>query len=190
MKKIEGISKVNLVDRVAIFITLFFIFFPWLSFGLNDLDTQPWPIITNSLFILTYSGKKIKKFIVVGYVILTMIFLIIFLDFKGESIRGFFTYLMFFSTLHVLYIVFKRFSSYFYSLVPKFNLLWLIAGAAQLFFGKNVLSFLVAVRTSEDRGVTGLAPEPTHYAFFLLFISWLLVIFFCLCLSPPHPALH
>lgn len=176
MNKVENRYKISLFDKIMVFITLFFIFFPWISFGLNDLDTQPWPLITNSLFLLIYCGNKLKNFIFAGYVFLILIFLVSIFYFAESSIRGFLSYLMFFSTLHVLYIVFKKFFSYLSYLIPRFNILWLMAGIAQILLGKYIINFLVLVRTSEDRGVTGFAPEPTHYAFFLMFLSWLLLI--------------
>ncbi len=176
MDRMENRYKVNFFDKTIVFITLFFIFFPWISFGLNDFDAQPWVLITNFLFISIYSGKKIKNFIFIGYMILIPVFFIAFIDFGINSLRSFFSYLMFFSTLHVAYIFFKRFFSYFSSLLPKFNIIWLVAGVSQLMFDRYILTSLVSVRTSVDRGVTGLAPEPTHYAFFLMFSSWLLLL--------------
>lgn len=176
MYRKNTIEKYKHFDLILNFIALFFIFFPWLSFGLNNLDTQPWVIITNTLYIFIYSKRKIKKFLLFGYVLLIIIFIISLVDFGELSLRGFLTYFVFFSTLHVLYICFEKFYNYFLYLLPKFNIIWLLSGAMQAIFGKYVLSFLVTVRTSDDRGVTGLAPEPTHYAFFLMFMSWLLLI--------------
>lgn len=176
MEKIEKTYKLTYFEKITTLIVLSFIFFPWLSFGLNDLDTQPWVLITNFLFISIYSGRKLKKFLFIGYILLMLIFLIAFIDFGDNSIRGFLTYVVLFSTLHVLYIVFNKFFNYFSSLLPKFNIIWLMAGISQLVFGREILSFLVSVRTSVDRGVTGLAPEPTHYAFFLMFLSWLILL--------------
>lgn len=176
MKKIERKYKSTYFDKAITFLTLFFIFFPWLSFGLNDLDTQPWPIFTNFLFIFFYMDRKLKHFIFIGYVILILIFLVAIAEFGYNSLRSALAYLIFFSTLHVMYIIFNNFSVFFNSLLAKFNIIWLLSGILQITFGKNVLDFLVSVRTSVDRGVTGLAPEPTHYAFFLMFLSWLILL--------------
>lgn len=101
---------------------------------------------------------------------------IAFIGFEYNSIRGFLTYVIFFSTLHVFYIAFKKHFDILKKLIFIFNVLWLLSGLLQVVFGAEILSFLVTVRTGTSRGVTGLAPEPTHYAFYLLFISWLLLI--------------
>lgn len=176
MKKTKVMSKVNLVDKVIVFVTLFFIFFPWISFGLNNFDTQPWVLITNFLFIIIYSKKNIKTFLFIGHSLLIPIFFIAFLDTGNNSIRGFLSYCIFFSTLHVLYVIFNRFFNLITLALPVFNVVWLAGGLLQFVFGANILNALVVVRSSFSRGLTSFAPEPTHYGFLLLFISWLILI--------------
>ena len=51
-----SILKINLVKIVGI---LFFIFacIPWVNFGLNDYDSQPWAFILSCIFLLLISNK-------------------------------------------------------------------------------------------------------------------------------------
>lgn len=174
----EQVFKVNLTysNTILMFIVLFFIFFPWVSFGLNGFDAQPWVIISNLLFIFISSNNKLKKIIFFGYLLLIPIFFVALFDFGKNSLRGFFSYIILFTTLHVFYIVFSKYIIYLRFFLPIFNIIWLIGGILQMVFGSTVLSFLVTVRTSLDRGVTSFAPEPTHYGFMLLFLSWLTLL--------------
>lgn len=169
-------SNISLLDRFLIPICLFFIFFPWVSFNLNSMDTQPWVLFTNIIFLFIYSGRKLNHFLFFGYLILMPIVIIGFINLGVNSIRGVLSYLIFFSTLHVFYIIFNKYLNHLNYYLPIFNIIWLVGGVLQLVFGTQVLSFLVQVRTSIGRGVTSFAPEPTHYAFFLLFMSWLILL--------------
>lgn len=56
---------------------------------------------------------------------------------------------------------------------------WLAAAVLQVVAGREVLGFLLpSVRTSATRGVTGLAPEPTHYGFQGVFMLLLVLMEF------------
>lgn len=54
-------------------------------------------------------------------------------------------------------------------------IVWLLVGVIQL-FEPGVVSAYVAQRSTPERGVTSLAPEPTHFAVFLFFACWLVVM--------------
>ena len=114
---------------------------------------------------------------ILGLMALFSIFVtIVYMRFDTASIRGLFITLGIFTSVAVFHRAIKLFKQ---SLLLKFvlivNAIWLAAGAFQLILGKDVFSFLVVVRTSENRGVTGLAPEPTFFGTYLIFISLLLL---------------
>lgn len=176
MRQMVNKNKVISLDKAITFVTLFFIFFPWLSFSLNSFDAQPWVIITNSIFIILYNKRNLNSLLFLGYMLLIPVFFIAFIEFGGNSLRSFFSFVILYSTLHVFYIIYKKYYNYLSYLLPLFNIIWLCSGIIQILIDKSIFKYLVTVRTSLDRGVTGLAPEPTHYAFYLIFLSWLLLL--------------
>ncbi|MEO2173299.1 MAG: hypothetical protein ABGY96_04295 [bacterium] len=55
------------------------------------------------------------------------------------------------------------------------NLLWIVFGLLEL-MNPTLTSWASALRTTEGRGVTSLAPEPTSFAVYLVFSCWLILI--------------
>ena len=163
--------------KILLNVTLFSMLFPWLSFGLLNLDTQPWFIIMATIFFFVNIKKKIHPAIFLS--------LFLFLSACGVGIayghfdflfaRALLSYYAFFIVL-ASYFVMKRYFDFPVWVILVSNYIWLFAGALQVVFGKHVLSFLVHVRTTEDRGVTGLAPEPTFYGMFLFYLCWVLYL--------------
>ena len=153
--------------------------FPWVSFGLLDLDTQPWFII--AAFALCALSIKVKAdFIVVACALLLAAAAIAAglarMDaFDFLLMRGVLSYTAFSAVLLGYYYYRKRFG-FPRAVFVAANLVWLIAGAVQAALGPDVLAALVEVRTTVGRGVTGLAPEPTFYGMVLLFLSWILLV--------------
>ncbi|WP_440054152.1 hypothetical protein ACSLBF_14935 [Pseudoalteromonas sp. T1lg65] len=158
-------------------ITMLAILFPWVSFGLLDVDTQPWFILFSSVFFVFNLNKKLH--FVILFPLLLFFFSVLvglyygFIDFLFvRAVLGSYSFFVVFAFFYLV----KRFYVLPIKVVLFSNALWLLAGAIQSIWGKGVLSFLVTVRTTEDRGVTGLAPEPTYFAIFLFFLSWVLFL--------------
>lgn len=181
------ISLNNLIFKVL----LFFLMFPWLSFRLNDFDTQPYVflfslivffyIIKSNLYDKTTSSLLIKCILFFLIIILTIIVNALNQLDMGFTIFGLVRELINYFTLLFLFIIIRFFilrghNLIFYLLI--YNYTWLIAGALQLTLGKNIFDFLVVVRTSDERGVTGFSPEPSFYGFFLLFLNMIYYKYF------------
>jgi hypothetical protein len=113
--------------------------------------------------------------VLVGVVFSLLVGLSFFEEVNFSFFRAIATYLSFFMSAF-FYLLYKRRYKSTLSIIYFFNIIWLLAGIIQLFFGKDSLSFLLHFRTTENRGVTGLAPEPTFYGIYLYFISWLLLV--------------
>ncbi|MGC3832859.1 Putative uncharacterized protein [Moritella viscosa] len=163
--------------NILLNVTLFSMLFPWISFGILKLDTQPWFIIMGSIFFFFNIRKKLHSAIFLSL----FLFLyaccigIAYGHFDLLTARAILSYYAFFIVLSSYYII-KRYFEVPIWVITVSNFIWLCAGALQVVFGKDILSFLVYVRTTEDRGVTGLAPEPTFYGIFLFFMCWLLYL--------------
>lgn len=56
------------------------------------------------------------------------------------------------------------------------NIVWVLIALAQFFFGNSIVDPFLVTRTSDDRGFTSVAPEPTFFAIFLFFMNWFYLI--------------
>jgi hypothetical protein len=57
----------------------------------------------------------------------------------------------------------------------KINYIWIGAALLQLVLSTEIYSSFVSIRTTEDRGLTSLAPEPTFFGIYIFFSSWVLL---------------
>lgn len=178
-KSLYRISKIriNIIKALA---TFFFIFslIPWVNFGLNNLDSQPWSFIFAIIFLVclkrvTFPAYSNKIFIIT---IIGLCFTFI----KTNSIDIFYllrTTINYLS-LPILYIAFYNYFiryNFPLKLFVILNFLWIGFGFLQLFFPK-IINFIVNSRNFDEiRGVSSLAPEPTFFAIYLFFSSWLLI---------------
>jgi hypothetical protein len=178
-KSLYGISKIriNIIKALA---TFFFIFslIPWVNFNLNNLDSQPWSFFFAIIFLVclkkvTFPAYSNKIFIIT---IIGLCFTFI----KTNSIDIFYllrTTINYLS-LPILYIAFYNYFiryNFPLKLLVIFNFLWIGFGFLQSFFPK-IKNFIVYSRNfDESRGVSSLAPEPTFFAIYLFFSSWLLI---------------
>ncbi|WP_422410478.1 MULTISPECIES: hypothetical protein [unclassified Endozoicomonas] len=154
---------------------LFFSLFPWLSFGFLSTDTQPYFIIL-SMALVFYFGAFNKKILPLAIIPIgasvVAVYYGVFDFFTGRALLG---YSSVFFTCAAYYLTRKHYVKDIKKWIYFANIVWLSVGCVQSLINKNVFDFLVAVRTTPDRGVTGLSPEPTYYGIFLLFISWIIL---------------
>lgn len=161
----------------AVFVTL--CLFPWLSFGLLDLDTQPWFIFVALVFCLL--SIRIRADTVVLSSALTLVAAAVLSGVARMQapdfllLRGILSYTAF-SVVLLGYYYYRRQFGFPWSTFIVANVIWLIVGLIQTFTNPRVFSALVVVRTTIGRGVTGLSPEPTYYGMVLLLLSWILLV--------------
>jgi len=159
-----------------IFLALLFNFFPWTSFSLNSYDMQPWVIFLNLAVVFFLIRVKVHIYIVFAYLIFGFVLVVAVLDGSVYVYRAVASYFILFLGLHFFYLVFVAYFSVFLYAIFFSNVIWVFFGLYQYFWGVDSLSFLVNLRSSPDRGVTSLAPEPTHFGLQLIFFSWLILI--------------
>lgn len=187
------------LEKVYFNFLLILIMFPWVSFRLNDLDTQPffsffsffsfYFIIKNNFFIKKHQNLFVFAFLFYLLVSIVLIFLSIFQFNYGFSLFGLIReltnyFVLFFLPVFLIYFISRKHN--FINKLLFFNYIWLIAGLLQVLIDVNIFDFLVNVRTSEGRGVTGLAPEPSFFGFFLLFLNLIYLKFFDYTLPRPY----
>ena len=165
---------------------LFFIFalFPFVSFGLNSMDTQPFYIFFafTAGILLIITGPVFHKSIHLLLILLLIIFTVTFfsksIDFM--YLRSIASYTGFFLSLIVSIIFFMRYGIPI-KLIIFSNIIYLIVGIIQSLAGANknaIFDFLVISNTfsSPTRGVIGLTPEPTMFAVLIFFFSWIILL--------------
>ena len=167
------------VDEAFGKLFLFFAFTPWVHWGTNSLDSQPWPI----LFGLVYIATANRKFKVNSYFLAFSLAVLVFLMFSllinipsnvFLTIRGFGNYFTFIVVLMASYDFISRFriSNKFLVLI---NVLWISAALVEI-VDPSIITGISHYRTTSERGLTSLAPEPTYFAIFLFFFSWILLL--------------
>ena len=164
---------------VKIIGTIFLIFgmIPWVNFGLNNYDSQPWTFIFSIIFLTLIVEVKLPKYSL--SIFFFSIFGLIATFFYTNSfesslaLRAIIGYL----SLPVLYVAFYNyFIRYGFpiKLFILFNILWISFGFLE-FLIPEFIDLISKKRTNAARGVTSLAPEPTFFGVYLFFSSWIIV---------------
>jgi len=155
-------------------------FFPYLSIIDLPSDTQPYALLLSVFIVLFLSDFKIPK--PLNYYVL---FIILFLPLLGIYsgmdllfVRSSIGYLSLFIISWASYILF-RYNSINKKFFRNIVIIWFIFGIIQMFlfpqFGSQLIS---GFRTTEERGVVSLAPEPSYYGIICIFFLLLNVIWF------------
>jgi hypothetical protein len=144
-------------------------FFPWVSFNLNELDTQPWFLLLAALYLLLTANHLQRRYGTVWLFMFGVGGLLAILH-QGDAIqtiRGVATYI----SAGFAVLVFARYMQVGIEtrrrMLVVVNICWLLYPLLQ-FAGMDEIAPLVVARTTENRGFTSLAPEPTFYGIFSL----------------------
>lgn len=143
------------------------VFFPWVSFGLNNMDSQPYALISVILLILMSKTKiNISSVIIIlilcSVLVGTQFFLPTELQFLARGMIGFVGFFIFFD-------FFRRRTdliSNSYNFLLFTNVIWILGGVIEIFF-PELIAFFGAQRSTENRGVTSFSPEPSFFGFVL-----------------------
>jgi hypothetical protein len=165
--------------------SIFFILalFPFVSFGTNSMDSQPFYIFFAMLSFLFFASSGLIFKESLNLIILTIIVLLtIFLTsttFDFIFIRGVASYLGFFITLIVSIVYFERFGIPVKFIVIS-NIIYLFVGILQFLYDPLIANFLVLPNGYPNmiRGATSLTPEHTFYGIVLFFFSWINLIIY------------
>lgn len=152
---------------------------PWV--GLSGLDSQPFAILAASAFLGVMAIESLKLYFPL---VLRWIAFLVILGLIFGLVRGFeFNFTL--ARAVVIYIGLPVYIAAYMLYFLKFkipinilvftNLIWLIVGVSQLFY-PDLVSAIVSSRTTLDRGVTSLAPEPTFFGIYLFLVSWIYFI--------------
>jgi len=153
--------------------------FPWLSFGLNTLDSQPWAALAAAAFLCT-SVRVPVDVRLVRLLLLVPAAIVVGLvsdwpDLDFRFYRGVFGYASV-PLLIIGYFIYIRRYGVPLTTIKAANVVYLAVGALQQVFGTAVTAGFTAIRTTADRGMPSLAVEPTYFGMLLLFFSWVICV--------------
>lgn len=156
---------------------IYFSFMPWVSFRIIEMDTQPYFIIISIILLILNFNKKFDPRILylLALSLSSLVIGLAYGHFDSGTFRSIATYSTPFFVTTAFYFCYRHNEKSFKFHLLLINLIWIFAAILQKVLNPYVLSFLVEVRTSDGRGVTSFAPEPTHFAIYLIFISWVLL---------------
>jgi len=176
----------NLYKRGVFSLLVFYTaFFPYLSFGTNNMDTQPWFLLACIGYLVFEKGRvNLFACIFVVFCLLLLFGFSIADASKGGVyasplfllIRAGFSYVTFFVGISVFFSIHRS------GFLPKKIHFYLISiayiGVGLLQSqGLSFLDFLSPNRTTVGRGVTSLASEPTYFALIFLFFNLYKVLY-------------
>lgn len=169
------------MNKILFFLLYFFTFFPYLKILPLPTDTQPYALIISMVIFFLYllKNKKINQKFLISLLFVFLAFLIFLIDINMTSLRSMAGYLSLFFLQYAFFLIIKKEKNIRKKFIKVSMNIWFVVGLIQSYIKKDFLSFLIAdMRTSPDRGVTSLAPEPTFYAIVILFYILIISIFF------------
>jgi hypothetical protein len=152
--------------------------FPWVSFGTNAMDSQPWPLATALLYLLTSVHVGIAPSFL-GALVLVPSTAAVGLLTSPELDFAFYRALFGYASIPVLliasYVYIKSFGIPL-GVFQTANVIYLGVATLQQVFGPAITGSLVTVRTTAGRGMPSLAVEPTYFGMLLIFFSWIICL--------------
>jgi len=170
-----GLDNIKFRDAsfLYVFITIFS-FFPYVTFYSFGTDIQPWSILT--IFVMSlivfYHNTKIDKLLVFLFLpFLYALFLLpIAVDYTA-AIRSLLGYLTIVLVPFIFYLILVKHYVLFIKILKFATIIYFIVGLIQILFYDEFMSFLLHRNsTTDSRGVTSLAVEPTFYGIVCLFL--------------------
>ena len=150
--------------------------FPYVSFGLNRLDSQPWVLIFLALYFLfkiKFDNKAIFQLWVICIIISIFSMLYITNDLNIIYLfRAITNYTIVFFVWSFSIIVHLKYNPIKHYIIASW--IYNIYAILQI-YGLNFLDWASQNRTTIGRGQTSLAAEPTYNAIIIFFISWLII---------------
>jgi hypothetical protein len=156
--------------RGIYFLFFFFVFFPFISPVKTSTDMQPYSVIFAIILLPFFKLTITKSQLLILLLPLLAILMLIFSDFSFNSFRSLYNYISLFIIYYVSFKVLKSNILNIETVIKIFFSAWVTIGVLQTTIKKDLFTFLISdSRTTENRGVTSLAPEPTFFAIILFF---------------------
>lgn len=163
------------IKKIFEILIIYCCLFPYASFSLNRMDSQPWVLVLVSVYILTQLKFEKKNIFIYWLLsIFATIFSIYYVQDKiyfTQFIRAISNFSIVFFVWSFSIIIHKKYNPIRHYLIAS----WIYVGYAIMQLnGIRILDWVSPNRTSIDRGVTSFAAEPTFFGIILFFLSWLI----------------
>ena len=163
----------NIFNQFILFLIFIFALFPYISFGLNTMDTQPWYIFLSIFFVIINLHNIKFNFmdvcLLIFYILIVLVALINFNSFDFLFFRAMSSYFGFFILIVLFNFYFTEYKVPIKLLIIT-NYIYLIFSIFQIFFGYESFNYLIKLNSvgSIFRGQSSLTPEPTYFGLILL----------------------
>ena len=176
-----NISNSNLKIKFAD-VFLFTSLFPFVSFNLTNLDTQPFTFFVGTFgIIFSLCRFQINKVFRISLILVLIALFVSSFSVEGVDkfvIRGLYNYLSIFFYLFIFSYLYKE-NLINNKLIIFANYVYIFFAILQIYF-PWIIDIFVPSRVGntffQGRGLSSLTPEPTHLAITLTLISFLLLI--------------
>ena len=156
--------------RIKEFILYFFILVPFLPSFIPNTYTAPYAVMISTVFVLLMKKKILPPELLILFFLFVFSLILILNGLNFNTLRiltGYFSIFIISCSTYFICKINKRVNE---KLIYTFFLIWFFIGVIQFFINPDFMkSFIVLSRSTYDRGVGGLAPEPSYYATFMLF---------------------
>jgi hypothetical protein len=151
---------------------LFFSLFPYLKVISLPVDTQPTGLALGMILMLLMRQHQADAGVwVLGGIMAVAILLFVTGDVELSAIRNIIGYVSIFVFSYLFFNISISNREILLRCINIAIILWCLIGLMQVVFGRGFLVFLISdARTTDGRGVTSLAPEPTYYGSQMLFL--------------------
>jgi hypothetical protein len=167
--------------RISTLLLYLTVFIPYIRILPINSDTQPNALIISFMIAFVYitvRNEKIPKEIYpIIFVLLVASSVTLFGGISNNDIRSLTGYISAFLITLATYFVMKNEKSINISLLKKIIVIWGIVGIIQTVYPSFLSSIVARMSTTQNRGVTSLAPEPTFYATIMFFIAISFILF-------------
>jgi hypothetical protein len=172
LSSIQFYNKLNSAVKKLIYYFFFiFIFFPYLSFVNLGTDMQPYAVLIALFLFFWFRTCFTREQALIGLLFLFSFFILLITGLSFTSLRSFFNYASLFFISYIAFKVLKTERINFEYFLKTTIFIWFTVGLLQTIFDKTFLNYLISgSRTTDNRGVVGLAPEPTFYGIVFIFL--------------------
>lgn len=149
----------------------FFIFIPYLTVFTKSIDTAPYALLFSTVVFLLIKKKTFPYELWILFFLFLAAALVLSINGLNFTISRILAgYFSIFVIAASTYFILKRNKEVNNKLIYGFFIFWFTVGLFQaLVYPEFLTSFIVRSSTTLERGVTGLAPEPTYYASVMIF---------------------
>ena len=170
----EAFSDSNAVElffkKTIYFLFFFFVFYPYISFVDIGTDMQPYSIILAAVIFFMFRVRLTYNQLFIALIFLYSFFVLLTSGLSFTSFRSFFNYSSLFFISYATFKVLREERLNFELFLKSSIIIWLLVGMVQTLYSRTFLNFIISgSRTTDSRGVVGLAPEPTFYGIVLIF---------------------